>query len=153
MVSIADTSSIASEGGVGSVLADIVVSNNEDEILARNGHLPASRIRRVELKDVLVDTGALTLCLPVSIVAQLGLPLKRHVTATTAAGAIETAVHDHATIAVKGRDGVFECLALPEGARPLLGVVPLEMLGLEPDLARQSLRLLPDDTQDSYILA
>ncbi|HML97729.1 MAG TPA: aspartyl protease family protein [Tepidiformaceae bacterium] len=153
MVSIADTSRIAAEGGVGSIFADIVVSNNEDEILARNGHLPPAQIRRAELKSVLVDTGALTLCLPESVVAQLGLPLKRRVMAATAGGTIETAVHDHATIAVEGREGVSECLAVPDGARPLLGVVPLEMLGLEPDLVKQQLRLLPDDTLDTYILA
>ncbi|GMV85979.1 MAG: hypothetical protein AMXMBFR80_18340 [Dehalococcoidia bacterium] len=62
-------------------------------------------------------------------------------------------MHDHATIAVEGREGVSECLAVPDGARPLLGVVPLEMLGLEPDLVKQQLRLLPDDTLDTYILA
>ncbi len=144
---------MASEGGVGSVLADIVVSNNEDEVLARNGHLPASRIRRVALKDVLVDTGALTLCLPERLIAELGLPLKRRVSGATAAGVIETTVHDHATVTVAGREGAFECLALPDGARPLLGLAPLEMLGLQPDVAKQNLRLLPDDTRDTYIIA
>lgn len=44
-------------------------------------------------------------------------------------------------------------MGLAEGTRPLLGVVPLGMLGLEPDLKNQRLRVLPDTGPDTYILA
>ncbi|MGH9852718.1 MAG: aspartyl protease, partial [Blastocatellia bacterium] len=50
-----------------------------------------------------------------------------------------------------GREGTFECLELPGGKRPLLGVIPLEAMGIEPDLRSQSLRLLPLTEQDTYL--
>jgi len=138
---------------MGSVYADIRIANGEDEALVRRGLLPASDVRRLELPGVLVDTGALTLCLPRDVIESLGLPLKRRVLALTANGELETTLHELAALTVAGRSGIVECLALPVGSRPLLGVIPLEMLGLEPDLLRQSLRVLPDDTHESYILA
>lgn len=49
-----------------------------------------------------------------------------------------------------GRDGTFDCLELPAGTDPLLGVIPLEALGLEPDRRNQRLRLLPEEPGDSY---
>ena len=139
------------EGGVGSVYADIVVSNHEDEVLARNGHLPASAIRNVSLREVLVDTGATTLCLPASVIRNLGLPLKRLVVVETANGAIEAAVHAEATLEVLGRSATVECLALPDGSRPLLGVIPLEMLGLQPNLVSHQLEVLPDSGPGTYL--
>jgi len=41
---------------------------------------------------------------------------------------------------------------LPEGRPPLLGVVPLEMLGAELDLQKQELRLLPMTPGQSYFM-
>jgi predicted aspartyl protease len=87
------------------------------------------------------------------VVEKLGLAIKRRIVATTAAGDIETTIHDQAKLSVAGREGVVECIALPDGARPLLGVIPLEMLGLEPDLVGQTLRVLPDNNKDTYIFA
>lgn len=58
-------------------------------------------------------------------------------------------IYEHARLTLHGRTGTFECMGLAEGTRPLLGVVPLGMLGLEPDLKNQRLRVLPD----TYMLA
>jgi clan AA aspartic protease len=138
---------------VGSVFTDIDIANNEDLVLVRRGHLTTTDVRRIRLTDVLVDTGATTLCLPRSLIEQLGLPLKRRVLATTAAGEVETELFEAAFIEVAGRDTVVECLAISEGARPLLGVVPLEMMGLQPDIKRHVLAVLPDDTRETYIMA
>ena len=151
MVSSPASSAREHGSGMGTVFADIVVSNKRDEILAEAGHLAASAIRREPIEQVLVDTGASTLCLPRDVIERLGLPVKRTVVAITATGEVETTVHEQANLSVAGRSGVVECIALPEGSRPLLGVIPLEMLGLEPDLATHTLRVLPDDTKDSYI--
>ena len=55
-----------------------------------------------------------------------------------------------AAITLMGREGTFDCLELPSGADPLLGVIPLEALGLEPDLRNQRLRVLPGEPGDTY---
>jgi len=44
-------------------------------------------------------------------------------------------------------------LELPAGTTPLLGVIPMEALGVEPDLQNQRLRLLPEGPTDTYVTA
>ena len=54
---------------------------------------------------------------------------------------------------IEGRAGNFECLELPDGASPLLGVLPLEALGIEPDILNHRLRLLPEEPGNTHYLA
>jgi len=42
-------------------------------------------------------------------------------------------------------------LELPGGSDPLLEVIPLEALGLEPDLKNQRLRVLPISSSETYL--
>ncbi len=53
---------------------------------------------------------------------------------------------------VEGREGVFNYIELPEDSDPLLGLIPLEDLGLEPDLNNQKLRVLPEQGKDTYLM-
>src|SRR5665213_1566591 len=129
---------------VGKVVTTVTVINRVDEALSARGTLPTDKVRSVSLTDVLVDTGATTLCLPIGMIRELGLPLLRSMTVTTATGDEELELYQDAKIELEGRSGTFECIALPDGSTPLLGVVPLEMLGLELDLQNQQLRKLPE---------
>jgi predicted aspartyl protease len=106
--------------------------------------MAADEVRRLSIADVLVDTGAMSLCLPIDIVQRLGLPKLRDVMVTTATGDGALELYDYARIENAGRSALFDCVALPVGSVPLLGVLPLEALGLEPDLLNQRLRLLPE---------
>ena len=141
------------ESGVGSVFTDIVVANKNDLILATAELLAHGEVRRVRVPDVLVDTGATTLCLPRATIAALGLSPKRRIVVRTASGEVETELFEQAELTVAGETATVECVALPDGSQPLLGVIPLEMMGLEPDLTRHMLRVLPHDTRDTYIHA
>jgi predicted aspartyl protease len=89
--------------------------------------------------------------LPSDMIAQLGLKLLKEVPVATAMGITTARIYRDATISLYGREGTFECLELPGGRDPLLGVIPLEMLGLEPDLKSQSLRVLPTESVDTYL--
>lgn len=55
-------------------------------------------------------------------------------------------------LTIMGRSGTFDCLEVPVGASCLLGVIPMKVLGIEPDVRHQRLRLLPEGPDDSYIL-
>ncbi len=136
---------------MGKVFTKITITNRADEILAKKGFMPAEQIRSVTLDRVLVDTGATTLCLPVEIVAQLGLELLHEVDVLTAAGLGKARVFRDADIALYGRQGAFECLELPSGTEPLLGVIPMEALGLELNLQTQQVTLLPMGPVKTYI--
>jgi clan AA aspartic protease len=136
---------------MGKVLTSLTVTNRLDEGLAAFNHIKPEQVRSITLNNVLVDTGATTLCLPPDIIVQLGLVLLKEVEVSTAKGLGKARIFQDAKIRLMGREGTFECLELPGGTNPLLGVLPLEMLGLEPDLMRQTLRVLPETTQDTYL--
>jgi hypothetical protein len=48
-------------------------------------------------------------------------------------------------------EGTFDCLELPGGREALIGVVPLEVMGLEPDVRNHTLRVLPSESTDTYL--
>ena len=135
----------------GKVTTPLTVINRADQIRAYDGTITLEQVRSVQLRDVLVDTGATTLCLPAEMIEQLGLELLKEVEATTAAGIRSVRIFQDAKISLCGREGTFECLELPGGRDPLLGVIPLEMLGLEPNLKNQTLRVLPEESVDTYL--
>jgi clan AA aspartic protease len=143
----------AAEPTVGRVTTSLRIVNVIDEGAAARGLIAEDGVRSVELEEVLVDTGATTLCLPADLVRTLGLRPFQERRVMTASGPSVMRLLKDARIYLLGREGTFECLELPEGTPPLIGVIPLEALGLEPDLRNQQLRILPDDGPDNYITA
>jgi predicted aspartyl protease len=129
---------------VGKVYASITITNSADLARLEDGTIRADQVRKVTLDRILVDTGANTLCLPQSLVERLGLPVRHEAFAATAAGLIPIKVHRNAEIDLLGRSGTFDCVALSDEAEPLLGLMPLESMGFEPDLQQETLRVLPD---------
>jgi predicted aspartyl protease len=146
--------SIASEipvDSMGKVLTSLIVTNRIDQALAEDGRLPVEQVRSVTLTNVLVDTGATTLCLPADVIAKLGLKLLKEVDVSTAMGIGKARIFRDATISLCDREGTFECLELPGGRDALLGVIPMEALGLEPDLRNQRIKVLPTESVDTYL--
>ncbi len=135
---------------MGIVTTKVIVTNLVDEILAERGFIPKEQVRSITLDSVLVDTGATRLCLPGNIITQLGLPLESEIDVKTAAGICKTRLFKRVSITVEGRKGEFTCTELPGGEDALLGVIPMEELGLQPDLINQRLILLPQTGKDTY---
>lgn len=135
---------------MGKVTTTITVTNEVDQILAERGFIPPDQIRSITLHNVLVDTGATRLCLPAEIISQLGLTPVGEISVKTAAGNRKVRVFKNVGLNIEGREGRFDCIELPGGEDPLLGVIPLEDLALEPDLQNQCLRHLPIDGKDTY---
>ena len=146
-----DAATVKNKVAIGKVLISMTVTNRADEILAKAGALPVENIRTVALDNVLVDTGAMTLCLPAKVVKQLGLELLKEVDVATATGISQARVFQDARLSILGREGSFECLELPGGQDPLVGVIPLEALGLEPDLRNQTFKVLPAESWETYL--
>ena len=138
---------------VGQVNVSITVTNHIDQILAERGFITADEVRTVTLDNVLVDTGATMLCLPTAIVEQLGLPVKGEAIVNTAAGKRTVRVLKEANLLIGDRRSTFDCLELTKIDQPLLGVIPMESLGLEPDLQNQTLRALPATEAETYLYA
>ena len=134
---------------MGKILTTLTVTNHRDQIRAEEGTIGPDQVRSVTLDDVLVDSGATTLCLPAGVIAQLGLAVRREVPIATATGPSTARLFQDAAITLMGREGTFDCLELPAGTTPLLGVVPLEALGIEADFRHGRLRLLPEEPGNS----
>ncbi|OCR01985.1 aspartyl protease [Oscillatoriales cyanobacterium USR001] len=136
---------------MGKVFATLTIVNRADQILAEAGVISEEQIRSINLKNVLVDTGATTLCLPQDAIAKLGLKILKEVDVATAMGIGKARIFRDATISIFDREGTFECLELPGGGDALLGVIPLEALGLEVDLQNQVLKALPISPTETYL--
>ncbi|KYC39859.1 aspartyl protease [Scytonema hofmannii PCC 7110] len=137
---------------MGKVTNTITITNHIDQILATRGFILEEQVRSVTLDNVLVDTGATRLCLPRNIIIDLGLPLQGEVDVKTATGIVKARIYKELHIVVEGREGLFNCIELPEDSDPLLGLIPLEDLGLEPDLMNQKLRILPEYGKNTYLM-
>ncbi|MEP7215073.1 MAG: aspartyl protease family protein [Anaerolineaceae bacterium] len=109
------------------------------------GEIGLAEVRSERVQNVLVDTGSVLLCLPADVIARLGVPVDREVHVETALGAATMRLFRLVRLEIAGRHGLFDCLETPVGTLPLLGAVPMEVLGIEPDLGRRSIRLLPEE--------
>ena len=135
------------------MIISIEVTNNKDLLKAEEKLIGETEIRKLVLNNVLVDTGATTLCLPKKYIEQLGLSILREVVVSTATGEYVTNIYNNAMLQVSGRSTIVEVIELHDNALPLLGVIPMEILGLQVDVVKHELRLLPDHSKDTYLLA
>lgn len=136
---------------IGKITTTLTIVNRIDQASATRGYISPEQVRSLTLNNVLVDTGATTLCLPADAIAQLGLELLREVDVMTANGIGKARIFRDASVILMGREGTFECLELPGRGDALLGVVPLEALGIELDLKNQRLNVLPETSADTYL--
>lgn len=88
---------------------------------------------------------------PKSTIAQLGLEILKEVDVETANGIGKVRIFQDAKIYLLGREGTFECLELPGSGSPLLGVIPLEVLGIKLDLQKKKLKFLPISPTKTYL--
>lgn len=140
-----------SDASMGKVVTSLTVTNRADQILAARSAIAPEQVRSITLENVLVDTGATTLCLPADAIAKLGLEILKEVDVSTATGISKARIFQDAKISLCDREGTFECLELPGGRDALIGVIPLEALGLELDLKHRRLKVLPTESSDTYL--
>jgi predicted aspartyl protease len=143
---------------VGHVYASVVVENFVDVAVVDSGLEPGREIRSVEIAEMLADTGASHLFLPLQLIEQLGLGVVRHVEVATAGGPATVRIYSAARVTVtspegESRSGTFELIELPGGSEPLLGLTVLEGLGVIPDVVNHRLAFLPERGPNSHITA
>ncbi len=138
---------------MGQVFIDFTIRNSVDLHQAWAGQISPSAVHVRSMENVVMDTGATLLCLPEDVVAQLGLIFDREVTVHTATGASRLRVFSDARIEYEDRAAVVEAVELPVGSAPLFGALPMEVLGIEPDLQNRRVRKLPMDTPGGFLRA
>src|SRR5258708_6697007 len=111
---------------MGKVIVTAKIENLYDLYDVQRGSLPDEQVRRVEVTDALVDTGATTLSLPKRLVAQLGLRPVRTRTARTSAGLVTLQMYGIVRLTIQGRDWNGDVSEIPDDCPVLIGQLPLD---------------------------
>lgn len=134
---------------MGAVRTKIKLSNAVDEELVNRGLLAPHLLRECEA-EALVDTGAVSLVIPDTIVQQLGLRIRGQRIAQYADGPEgSVGVTGPVVIECQGRETLVE--ALVTGNEVLLGQVVLEQLDFLVDCKNQ--QLVPNPANPDYPVA
>ena len=112
----------------------IELENLKDLHFAEAGIINSEDVRRLTIEDALVDTGATGLCLPRSLVQQLGLTPLRTRRVQTANGIAERTIYSEVKYTVLERSESIQVTDLPEDAPVLVGHMILEALDLCVDI-------------------
>jgi predicted aspartyl protease len=125
---------------VGKVIVSAKVENLFDIEKVFEGQITDDQVRRLEVDDAMVDTGATSLSLPKRLIAELGLRQLRTGRARTANGVATFGIYSPVRLTIQSRDCIVEVAELPDDCPPLIGVIPLEILDFVVDPTR--LRLI-----------
>ncbi len=124
---------------MGKVLVPVCVENVHDLYEVNLGGREPGAVRRVEVQDALVDTGASTLSLPKRLIASLGLIPLRTRQARTSAGLITLQIYGTVRLTIQGRDCTCDVVEIPDDCPTLIGQIPLELLDFVVDPCGQRL--------------
>jgi predicted aspartyl protease len=124
---------------MGRVTVRAMIENSGDLYMAEKGALAADQVRRIEVDDALVDTGATNLSMPKKLIQQLGLIPFRSRVARTSAGTTTFQVYGGVRLTVQGRDCHLDVVELPDDCPVLIGQIPLESLDFVVDMSAHRL--------------
>ncbi len=113
---------------MGKVVVTVRIENLEDLFDAEKGLISADAVRSVETHDALVDTGAVGLLLPRSMVAALGLRPLRMRQARGLGGTLQMPMYRAVRLTIQGRDCAIDVGEIGDEFPVLVGQVPLELL-------------------------
>jgi predicted aspartyl protease len=124
---------------MGRVTVRAMIENSGDLYMAEKGALAADQVRRIEVDDALVDTGATNLSMPKKLIQQLGLIPFRSRVARPSAGTTTFQVYGGVRLTVQGRDCHLDVVELPDDCPVLIGQIPLESLDFVVDMSAHRL--------------
>ena len=118
---------------MGRVLTEAIIESFEDLYAVKRGALRDDQVRRIVVRDALVDTGATILSLPTRLIRQLGLAKRGTKRGTTSQGICEADKYEAVRLTIQGRDCLVDVLEVPDNVPVLVGQIPLENLDLVVD--------------------
>jgi predicted aspartyl protease len=124
---------------MGRVLTAATIENLKDLWDAERGLLTNEQVRRVEITDALVDTGATLLSLPSRLIRQLGLDKTSSKRVTSSMGNCEANIYSAVRLTIQGRSCTMDVMEVPDDVPVLIGQIPLEHLDFVVDLRSRSL--------------
>ena len=129
------------------IVKDVLPKNHRDEILFEEGHLAKEQVRKVSL-DMVADTGAVAVSLPVPVVERLGLRYVKSVQVTVSTGdRVPVKMYGDLMVHIGGREAYTQCLAKLEGAPLILGQLVFEQIDYVVDCKNQRIVPNPEETE------
>lgn len=114
---------------MGKVLTNLKITSLYDLRDYKNNLIKEEDIKQVELKDVIVDSGASMLCLSKDIIEHLGLEFLKMSKVNTADGIVERGIYGPVVYEIQGRIARGDVLELSHPKiKALIGQIPLEQL-------------------------
>jgi predicted aspartyl protease len=110
------------------VLVTAKIENLGDLYNVKQGMLPDDQVRRIEVADAVIDTGATTLLLPKRMIDALGLEPLRTRHSRGLGGEFILPVYGTVRLTIQGRDCPLEVGAIGDEYPVLVGQIPLEAL-------------------------
>jgi predicted aspartyl protease len=129
---------------MGVVLVPALIENQRDVDAADEGRIPDSQVRRFEVHDARVDTGATYVSMPMRLISQLGLKRIKTVRAKTTAGPVSFGTFEQVKLTIQGRDCEVRVAEVADNCPVLIGYIPLELLDFVVDPKNQRLIGNPD---------
>jgi predicted aspartyl protease len=127
------------EAVMGKVLVSATIENVYDLYEAEKGTIPADQVRKLEVADALVDTGAAYLAMPWTLIDQLGLRQFGTRPARGTAGMTSVEMFGLVRFTIQGRSCHVEVAEVAERCPVLIGQLPLEALDFVVDPKGQRL--------------
>lgn len=124
---------------MGRVLTEATVENLKDMWAAEQGLIAAPQVRKLEITEALVDTGATPLSLPTRMIRELGLGKAYTKRVNTRIGPADADVYDPVKLTIQGRSCTMDVMEVPDGIPALIGQLPLEHLDFVVDLRSHKL--------------
>jgi predicted aspartyl protease len=113
---------------MGRVLTEATIENLEDLLAVKRGAMALDEVRRVEVSDALVDTGATLLSLPTKLIRQLGLSPQYRKRVRSSVGISEADVYEAVRLTIQDRYCTMDVMEVADDVPVLIGQLPLEHL-------------------------
>ncbi len=113
---------------MGKVTVAATLEHLEDVYAFRKGALAADQVRRVDVADALIDSGATGLLVPSRLIGSLGLGLIKERTAKTIIGSTTVRVFQAVQLTIQGRDCISDVTEIADTLPVIVGQVPLELM-------------------------
>ena len=124
---------------MGKVTVTALVENLNDLVGVQAGTLSVEQVRRVDVGDALIDTGATGLLMPKRLIAQLGLQPLRLRNAKIIGGTVPLQVYRAVRLTIQGRDCISDVAEIGDDLPVVIGQVPLELMDWVIDMQGQKL--------------
>jgi len=136
---------------VGKVIVSARIENLFDIEEVFKGQISEDQVRRLEVDDAMVDTGATLVSMPMRLIEQLGLKRIKTAHARTAIGLMPFGIYEQVKWTIQGRDCEVRVMEVADEYAVSIGKMPLALLDFVVNPLGQKLVGNPDHGGDYMI--